>query len=92
MYLLPGTDPATGPFARGVDVRGGKALSYNNLLDAPPLPIARDLHGRMHDRQACQSVRRGRGSMPSLPGKALAGDPVSAFGGVAAHRPHRCRG
>jgi phosphoribosylaminoimidazolecarboxamide formyltransferase/IMP cyclohydrolase len=87
MYLLPGTDPATGPFARGVDVRGGKALSYNNLLDAAAAAaIARDLHGA-----ACTIVKHAnpcgaaeaRDAIAAWEG-ALAGDPVSAFGGVAA--------
>ena len=66
-----GRDPATGPFARGVDV-GGKALSYNNLLDAAAAAaIARDLHGA-----ACTIVNmpiravRQRPGMPSRPGKA----------------------
>ncbi|MFO1541081.1 MAG: phosphoribosylglycinamide formyltransferase, partial [Chloroflexota bacterium] len=48
VYLDPGADPAAGPFARGVEPLQGKALSYNNLLDAAAAAgIARDLrsHG-----------------------------------------------
>ncbi len=87
MYLLPGSDPASGPFAHGVDVRGGKALSYNNLLDAAAAAaIARDLHG-----PACTIVKHAnpcgaaeaRDAIAAWEG-ALAGDPVSAFGGVVA--------
>ncbi len=87
MYLLPGSDPASGPFARGVDVRGGKALSYNNLLDAAAAAaIARDLRGA-----ACTIVKHANpcGAAEARDGiaaweGALAGDPVSAFGGVVA--------
>jgi phosphoribosylaminoimidazolecarboxamide formyltransferase/IMP cyclohydrolase len=87
MYLLPGTDPAAGPFAVGVDVRGGKALSYNNLLDAGAAAgLARDLRG-----PACVIVKHANpcGAAEAADplaawDAALAGDPVSAFGGVVA--------
>ena len=87
MYLLPGSDPASGPFARGVDVRGGKALSYNNLLDAAAAAaIARDLHGAactiVKHANPCGAAEAGDG-IAAWEG-ALAGDPVSAFGGVVA--------
>ena len=87
MYLLPGADAASGPFAVGVDVRGGKALSYNNLLDASAAAgMARDLRG-----PACVIVKHANpcgvaeAADPILAWEgALAGDPVSAFGGVVA--------
>ena len=87
MYLLPGSDPASGPFARGVDVRGGKALSYNNLLDAAAAAaIARDLRGAacaiVKHANPCGAAEAGDG-IAAWEG-ALAGDPVSAFGGVVA--------
>ena len=46
VYRLRDAPDAAGPFARGVDLRQGKALSYNNLLDASAAAaIARDLRG-----------------------------------------------
>jgi phosphoribosylaminoimidazolecarboxamide formyltransferase/IMP cyclohydrolase len=87
LYRLPDADPAAGPFARGVDQRQGKALSYNNLLDAAAAAgLARDLRG-----PACVIVKHtnpcGAAEAPD-PLRAwelaLAGDPVSAFGGVVA--------
>ena len=46
VYLDPSADPDAGPFARGVEPLQGKALSYNNLLDAAAAAgIARDLRG-----------------------------------------------
>ncbi|MET1231225.1 MAG: bifunctional phosphoribosylaminoimidazolecarboxamide formyltransferase/IMP cyclohydrolase [Candidatus Limnocylindrales bacterium] len=87
MYLLPGADPGSGPFAAGVDVRGGKVLSYNNLLDAAAAAgLARDLRG-----PACVIVKHANpcgvaeadDPIAAWDG-ALAGDPVSAFGGVVA--------
>ena len=72
MYLLPGTDPAVGPFARGVDVRGGKALSYNNLLDAAAALRSPGTFTVRHARSSSMPIRavRQRRGMPSLPGKA----------------------
>jgi phosphoribosylaminoimidazolecarboxamide formyltransferase / IMP cyclohydrolase len=87
MYLLPDADQASGPFARGVDLRGGKPLSYNNLLDAAAASgVARDLRGA-----ACVIVKHANpcgaaeATEPIAAWEgALAGDPVSAFGGVVA--------
>ncbi len=87
VYRLPDTPEAAGPFARGVDLRQGKALSYNNLLDASAAAaIARDLRG-----PACAIVKHtnpcGAAEADDLDTaweRALSGDPVSAFGGVVA--------
>jgi phosphoribosylaminoimidazolecarboxamide formyltransferase/IMP cyclohydrolase len=87
LYRLPGTDPASGPFATGVDQRQGKPLSYNNLLDAAAAAgLARDLRG-----PACVIVKHtnpcgaAEAEDPLAAWEAaLAGDPVSAFGGVVA--------
>ncbi|MFI5254832.1 MAG: bifunctional phosphoribosylaminoimidazolecarboxamide formyltransferase/IMP cyclohydrolase [Candidatus Limnocylindrales bacterium] len=87
LYRLPGSDPAAGPFATGVDLRQGKALSYNNLLDAAAAAgLARDLRG-----PACVIVKHtnpcgaAEAADPIAAWEgALAGDPVSAFGGVVA--------
>ena len=59
-------DPGSGPFAAGVDLLQGKALSYNNLLDAAAAAgVARDLRGRRHrHRQARQPLWRGGGRRP----------------------------
>jgi len=87
LYRVPGTPPAGGPFARGVDLRQGKPLSYNNILDAGAAAgLARDLRG-----PACVIVKH---TNPCGVAEAddrlqawemaLAGDPVSAFGGVVA--------
>ena len=87
LYRYPDADPAAGPFTRGVDQRQGKTLSYNNLLDAAAAAgLARDLRG-----PACVIVKHtnpcGAAEAPD-PLRAwelaLAGDPVSAFGGVVA--------
>jgi phosphoribosylaminoimidazolecarboxamide formyltransferase/IMP cyclohydrolase len=87
LYRVPGTPPSSGPFALGVDLRQGKALSYNNLLDAAVAAgVARDLRG-----PACVIVKHGNpcgaaeaADLATAWQRALAGDPVSAFGGVAA--------
>jgi phosphoribosylaminoimidazolecarboxamide formyltransferase/IMP cyclohydrolase len=87
LYRVPGTPPGGGPFARGVDLRQGKPLSYNNILDAGAAAgLARDLRG-----PACVIVKH---TNPCGVAEAddrlqawelaLAGDPVSAFGGVVA--------
>jgi phosphoribosylaminoimidazolecarboxamide formyltransferase/IMP cyclohydrolase len=65
----------------------GKALSYNNVLDASAVvALARDLHG-----PACAIVKHTNpcgaaeaGDLVAAWEAALAGDPVSAFGGVVA--------
>jgi phosphoribosylaminoimidazolecarboxamide formyltransferase/IMP cyclohydrolase len=87
LYRRPGTSPETGLFASGVDLRQGKPLSYNNLLDAAAAAgLARDLHG-----PACVIVKHtnpcGAAETDDVEvawERALAGDPVSAFGGVVA--------
>ena len=86
-YRRPGSTAADGPFATGAPPLQGKALSYNNVLDASAAAaLARVLHG-----PACVIVKHtnpcGAAERPSLLEAweaALAGDPVSAFGGVVA--------
>jgi phosphoribosylaminoimidazolecarboxamide formyltransferase/IMP cyclohydrolase len=87
VYRLPGTPEAAGPFARGILLLQGKALSYNNLLDASAAAaIVRDLHG-----PACAIVKHANpcgaaeaaDSVSAWQG-AFSGDPVSAYGGVVA--------
>jgi len=86
-YRVPGSDTASGPFASGAAPLQGKALSYNNVLDASAASaLARSLHG-----PACVIVKHtnpcGAAERPSLLEAwqaALSGDPVSAFGGVVA--------
>ncbi len=83
-YRRPGAVDA-GPFATGVPPVQGKALSYNNVLDAAAVAaLTRSLRG-----PGCVIVKHtnpcGAAERPSLLeawGAALAGDPVSAFGGV----------
>jgi phosphoribosylaminoimidazolecarboxamide formyltransferase/IMP cyclohydrolase len=87
LYRRPGARPADGPFATGEPPLQGKALSYNNVLDASAAAaIARSLRG-----PACVVVKHtnpcGAAEAASLLEAwqaALAGDPVSAFGGVVA--------
>jgi phosphoribosylaminoimidazolecarboxamide formyltransferase/IMP cyclohydrolase len=86
-YRRPGPDAETGPFASGSPPLQGKALSYNNVLDAAAVAgYARQLRG-----PACVIVKHtnacGAAERPTLLAAweaALAGDPVSAFGGVVA--------
>jgi phosphoribosylaminoimidazolecarboxamide formyltransferase/IMP cyclohydrolase len=86
-YRRPGPEADRGPFASGESLDHGKALSYNNVLDASAAAaIARSLQG-----PACVIVKHtnscGAAERPSLVdawNDALAGDPVSAFGGVVA--------
>jgi phosphoribosylaminoimidazolecarboxamide formyltransferase/IMP cyclohydrolase len=76
-----------GPFATGEPPLQGKALSYNNVLDASAAAgLARALRG-----PACVIVKHtnpcGAAERPTLHeawAAALAGDPISAFGGVVA--------
>ncbi len=89
-YVRPGTDLWAGPFALGGRTLQGKALSYNNVLDASGADaIARQL--RRDPGAACVIVKHtnpcGAAIRPSLLEAwqaALAGDPVSAYGGVVA--------
>jgi phosphoribosylaminoimidazolecarboxamide formyltransferase/IMP cyclohydrolase len=86
-YRRPGTTAADGPFATGAPALQGKPLSYNNVLDASAAAgIARSLRG-----PACVIVKHTnpcgaaeRATLREAWDAALAGDPVSAFGGVVA--------
>ncbi len=89
LYSIVGADPEVGPFVDGVEPLQGKPLSYNNLLDAgASAAMARDLAG-----QAVVIVKHGNpcGAAEAADpltawARALAADPVSAFGGVVAVR------
>ena len=86
-YRRPGSGPADGPFATGEPPLQGKALSYNNVLDASAAAaLGRALRGPavviVKHTNPCGAAER-----PTLLEAweaALAGDPVSAFGGVVA--------
>ena len=86
-YRRPGATRWAGPFALGGSILQGKALSYNNVLDASGADaIARQLRG-----PACVVVKHtnpcGAAERPTLReawDAALAGDPASAYGGVVA--------
>jgi len=86
-YRRPGTSKWAGPFALGGSILQGKALSYNNVLDASGADaIARQLRG-----PACVVVKHTnpcgaaeRGTLVEAWQAALAGDPASAYGGVVA--------
>ncbi len=86
-YRRPGASAAEGTFAGGAPPLQGKALSYNNVLDASAAAtLARALRG-----PGCIIVKHtnpcGAAERPTLLEAwhaALAGDPVSAFGGVVA--------
>ena len=87
VYQLRETPPSAGPFARGIDLRQGRELSYNNLLDAAAAAgLARDLRG-----PGCAVVKHaspcGAAEAADIVAAwegAYAGDPQSAFGGVVA--------
>ena len=84
-YRRPGPDADGGPFATGGPPLQGKALSYNNVLDASAVAAAaRSLRG-----PGCVIVKHtnpcGAAERPTILEAwraALEGDPVSAFGGV----------
>ena len=86
-YRVPGSGAAAGPFASGAAPLQGKALSYNNVLDASAAAaLARSLPGPasviVKHTNPCGAAER-----PSLLEAwhaALSGDPISAFGGVVA--------
>jgi phosphoribosylaminoimidazolecarboxamide formyltransferase/IMP cyclohydrolase len=86
-YRRPGTSKWAGPFAQGGTILQGKALSYNNVLDASGADaIARQLRG-----PACVVVKHTnpcgaaeRATLLEAWQVALSGDPVSAYGGVVA--------
>ena len=87
LYRRPGKPADAGPFALGAELLQGKALSYNNVLDASAaVGLARELRG-----PACVIVKHTNpcGAAEADDGlgaweRALAGDPISAFGGVVA--------
>ena len=87
LYAVHGAGLAAGPFSGGADQLQGKPLSYNNILDASAAAgLARDLRG-----PGCVIVKHANpcGAAEAADGiaaweGALAGDPVSAFGGVVA--------
>jgi phosphoribosylaminoimidazolecarboxamide formyltransferase/IMP cyclohydrolase len=79
--------PVDGPFAGGAPPLQGKALSYNNVLDA----AAADAIARLLRGPACVVVKHTnpcgaaeRASLLEAWRAALAGDPEAAFGGVVA--------
>ena len=79
--------PGDGPFAGAEPPLQGKALSYNNVLDASAAAsLARLLRGPgvviVKHTNPCGAAERG--SLLDAWDAALAGDPVSAFGGVVA--------
>ena len=81
--------PGEGPFASGKSPLQGKALSYNNVLDASAaVAVARLLRGPavviMKHTNPCGAAERS--NLLDAWDAALAGDPVSAFGGVVAVR------
>jgi phosphoribosylaminoimidazolecarboxamide formyltransferase/IMP cyclohydrolase len=86
-YRRPGEGGEDGPFASAAKPLQGKELSYNNVLDAAAASaIARALRG-----PACVIVKHTnpcgaaeRDTVLAAWEAALAGDPVSAFGGVVA--------
>jgi len=86
-YRRPGHGLGDGPFATGELPLQGKALSYNNVLDASAAAaIGRALRG-----PACVIVKHTnpcgaaeRATLAEAWAAALSGDPVSAFGGVVA--------
>ncbi|HWH23491.1 MAG TPA: bifunctional phosphoribosylaminoimidazolecarboxamide formyltransferase/IMP cyclohydrolase, partial [Candidatus Limnocylindria bacterium] len=87
LYTASGADLAAGAFSQGATPLQGKPLSYNNILDtAAATGLARDLRG-----PACVIVKHanpcGAAEADDIGAAwqaALAGDPVSAFGGVVA--------
>ena len=86
-YRRPGSAAAGGPFAGAEPPLQGKALSYNNVLDASAAAaIARALRGPacviVKHTNSCGAAERS--TLLEAWEAALAGDPVSAFGGVVA--------
>jgi phosphoribosylaminoimidazolecarboxamide formyltransferase/IMP cyclohydrolase len=86
-YRRTGSTADEGPFATGAMPLQGKQLSHNNVLDASAAAaLARALEG-----PACVIVKHTnpcgaaeRETLADAWAAALAGDPVSAFGGVVA--------
>ncbi len=86
-YRRPGARPADGPFWDGGRLLQGKPLSYTNVLDAAAAAaIARHLRGPaavvVKHTNPCGTAERD--DLLAAWQAALAGDPVSAFGGVVA--------
>jgi phosphoribosylaminoimidazolecarboxamide formyltransferase / IMP cyclohydrolase len=84
-YRRPGTGRWAGPFALAGTILQGKALSYNNVLDASGADAAaRQLRGPacvvMKHTNPCGAAERE--TLLEAWQAALAGDPVSAYGGV----------
>ncbi len=86
-YRRPGATDADGPFAAGEPPLQGKPLSYTNILDAAAASsLGRSLRGPgciiVKHTNPCGAAERS--SLAAAWDDALAGDPVSAFGGVVA--------
>jgi phosphoribosylaminoimidazolecarboxamide formyltransferase / IMP cyclohydrolase len=86
-YRVPGATAADGPFATGERPLQGKALSYNNVLDASAAAvIARAFRGPgcviVKHTNPCGAAERD--DLVAAWETALAADPVSAFGGIVA--------
>ena len=86
-YVRPGSTLERGPFATGAPTLQGKPLSYNNVLDAAAAAaIGRRLRGPgcviVKHTNPCGAAERA--TLLEAWADALAGDPVSAYGGVVA--------
>jgi phosphoribosylaminoimidazolecarboxamide formyltransferase/IMP cyclohydrolase len=86
-YRRPGTGKWAGPFATGGSILQGKALSYNNVLDASGADaLGRAMRGPavviVKHTNPCGAAERS--TLAEAWKDALAGDPVSAYGGVVA--------
>jgi len=86
-YRDPSASPDAGPFATGEPPLQGKALSYNNVLDAAAAAaLARGLRGPgcviVKHTNPCGAAERA--TLEQAWEAALAADPVSAYGGIAA--------
>jgi phosphoribosylaminoimidazolecarboxamide formyltransferase/IMP cyclohydrolase len=86
-YRRPGATLADGPFGVGRGPLQGKALSYNNVLDAAAASaLGRALRGPgvviVKHTNPCGVAERA--TLPDAWDAALEADPVSAFGGVVA--------
>jgi phosphoribosylaminoimidazolecarboxamide formyltransferase/IMP cyclohydrolase len=86
-YRRPGTSAADGPFATTEPPLQGKTLSYNNVLDASAATaLGRALRGPaaviVKHTNPCGAAERQ--TLLQAWEAALAGDPISAFGGVVA--------
>jgi phosphoribosylaminoimidazolecarboxamide formyltransferase/IMP cyclohydrolase len=87
LYRRVGPGAERGPFSSGEPPLQGKALSYNNVLDASAaVALARSLRGPgcviIKHTNPCGAAERE--TVIEAWQAALSGDPVSAFGGVVA--------